>query len=114
MTNTFSELDEQFILNNKCLTNYEASVLLSKSKSNDTNVIKAQKYSDEFKHITNETQLLNIKKCLEGLDDFEIVTLINLMPHDVEVAKAVCPTLSKRSDEEIEQHLRSLRQYASG
>ena len=96
--------DEEFMQKATCLTNFEAAQKLGTSsvESQSDLIENARSYAQEFSQVKSETDLKSIKEYLSSsYSEYEIVTLINLLPMTPEAAKVCCPSLENKSDEEL-------------
>ena len=105
-------LDEKFIAQATCLTNYEAAQKLAGTVESQNDLIDgAKNYAQEFSQVSSDSDLNSIKANLSesGYKEYEIVTLVNLLPGTPEEAKAFCPTLQSKSDENISEAINFIR-----
>ena len=100
--------DEEFMRKATCLTNFEAAQKLgtgSLDTQNDLSartIESARNYAQEFSQVKSESDLKSIKDYLSNsYSEYQIVTLINLLPTSPEAARVCCPELQNRSDEEL-------------
>jgi len=111
------QTDEDFIAQNRCLTNFEAARILDIStEDNDMEKKRARDYAYEFSRVSNEDSLQAVKETLRAniyLSDYEIATLVNLLPTNVEDVKQCCPSLNSRNNEEIDEIIHILTKNGS-
>ena len=100
--------DEEFLRKATCLTNFEAAQKLGAGavESQSDLIENARSYAEEFSRVKSETDLKSIKSYLgDSYSQYEIVTLINLLPMTPDAARVCCPSLQNKSDEELRSTL---------
>ncbi|UKJ90339.1 RNA polymerase subunit RPB4-like protein [Theileria orientalis] len=115
------ELDPEF-KNSKCLNLCELHLILGDQlrlhhNRNDTAIqfIKtSHEYASRFAILKCRNAIVDIRTTIERdglLHEFEMASLVNLLPKSVEEAKSLIPSLSRISDDKINSILELLESY---
>eukprot|EP01116_Phalansterium_solitarium_P013620 TRINITY_DN3101_c0_g1_i1.p2 TRINITY_DN3101_c0_g1~~TRINITY_DN3101_c0_g1_i1.p2 ORF type:complete len:135 (+),score=19.48 TRINITY_DN3101_c0_g1_i1:56-460(+) len=109
----------------QCLLNSEVAILLDMSQAAHAEdespadmsqvFLKTLNYVKQFNRYKSKTVAKEVRSLLgrKSLAEFEIASLANLCPETTEEAKALIPTLSKLSDDELEGILNDLKTYSN-
>ncbi|KAK2196618.1 bifunctional RNA polymerase subunit Rpb4-RPC9/HRDC-like superfamily/DNA-directed RNA polymerase II subunit Rpb4-like/Rpb4-RPC9 superfamily/RNA polymerase Rpb4-RPC9 [Babesia duncani] len=115
------ESDEDF-KNSKCLNLCELHLILGdqlrlQQKRSDAakQLIKtSHEYASRFAILKYRNAIVDIRTTIERdgtLHEFEMASLVNLLPKSVEEAKSLIPSLSRISDDRINEILELLESY---
>ncbi|KAK1444609.1 hypothetical protein BgAZ_105150 [Babesia gibsoni] len=115
------EVDEEF-KNAKCLNLCELHLILGdqlrlQHKRNEAakQLIKtSHDYASRFAILKFRSAIVDIRTTIErdgSLHEFEMASLVNLLPKSVDEAKSLIPSLSRIPDERIEEILELLESY---
>ncbi|CDR96906.1 RNA polymerase Rpb4 family protein, putative [Babesia bigemina] len=113
------EVDEEF-KNAKCLNLCELHLILGdqlrlQHKRNEAakQLIKtSHDYASRFAILKFRSAIVDIRTWRDGsLHEFEMASLVNLLPKSVDEAKSLIPSLSRIPDERIDEILELLESY---
>eukprot|EP01057_Protomagalhaensia_wolfi_P000394 Protomagalhaensia_wolfi_Nauph_80__393@NODE_1218_length_1652_cov_66_976441_g937_i0_p2_GENE_NODE_1218_length_1652_cov_66_976441_g937_i0NODE_1218_length_1652_cov_66_976441_g937_i0_p2_ORF_typecomplete_len138_score27_55RNA_pol_Rpb4/PF03874_16/2_7e20_NODE_1218_length_1652_cov_66_976441_g937_i011341547 len=108
--------------NCRCLNLCEVQLILSDQMklSNVRNSVsqglikKSYEYAVRFAQISNRQAIFDLRSALEAhqfLEEFEMASLVNLVPRSAEEAKAVIPSLNRLPDDKVNRVLSDIEKY---
>eukprot|EP01053_Blabericola_migrator_P005389 Blabericola_migrator_1__5388@NODE_275_length_10491_cov_112_748561_g228_i0_p6_GENE_NODE_275_length_10491_cov_112_748561_g228_i0NODE_275_length_10491_cov_112_748561_g228_i0_p6_ORF_typecomplete_len136_score23_54RNA_pol_Rpb4/PF03874_16/1_3e20Hemolysin_N/PF12563_8/0_022_NODE_275_length_10491_cov_112_748561_g228_i050875494 len=108
--------------NCRCLNLCEVQLILSDQMklNNVRNTVsqglikKSHDYAVRFAQITNRQAIFDLRSALEShqfLEEFEMASLVNLIPRSAEEAKAIIPSLNRLSDEKVNAVLGDIEKF---
>eukprot|EP01054_Gregarina_sp_Poly1_P003235 Gregarina_sp_Poly_1__3234@NODE_1920_length_3080_cov_105_681713_g1238_i0_p4_GENE_NODE_1920_length_3080_cov_105_681713_g1238_i0NODE_1920_length_3080_cov_105_681713_g1238_i0_p4_ORF_typecomplete_len135_score19_23RNA_pol_Rpb4/PF03874_16/1_5e21_NODE_1920_length_3080_cov_105_681713_g1238_i022292633 len=108
--------------NCRCLNLCEVQLILSDQMklNNARNAVsqglikKSYEYAVKFAQISNRQAIFDLRSALEAhqvLEEFEMASLVNLVPRSAEEAKAIIPSLNRLTDDKVNRVLNDIEKY---